>query len=86
MSAKNDTLLTAEINEEGFFVFTNLPDKETYLFLLDAHETAPIEEVQIIIQEEGKESIITAVKVKENYFQYAKLPHKVSKLLLMNDD
>lgn len=85
MSADNDTLLTAEINDEGFFVFTSLPDKESYLFLLDAHETAPIEEVQIIIQEEGKESVITAIKVKENFFRYAKLPHKVSKLLLMND-
>jgi len=83
----DDTLMTALINDDGFFVFENLPDQEVYLFLLDAEDKDLVDEVQVLrLNKEGEEEIITAVKTEEGYFRFESLKPHVMRLYLIDQN
>jgi len=83
----DDTLMTALINDDGFFVFEKLPEQQVYLFLLDAEDKDLIDEVQILrTNKEGDEEIITAVKTEEGYFRFESLQPHVMKLYLIDQN
>ncbi|MFH1320167.1 MAG: DUF5723 family protein [Bacteroidota bacterium] len=86
-----DTLMTAALNDEGFFVFEKLPDQKEFIFELNAENTELIDEVQIMNKnKEGMEEIITAVKDPSDgyfkFFVFEVLPYEEDKLYLINEE
>jgi len=77
-------VIAAEINDEGFFVFENLPTKEKYLFRLEATDVEMIHEVQVIGTLDGNEMIMTAVKSDNGLFEFEIIGEKTQKLYLIS--
>ncbi|MBL4754584.1 MAG: OmpA family protein [Flavobacteriales bacterium] len=77
-------LTAAELNEDGFFVFENLPNKDKYLFKLDADDMDLIEEVQILQTLDGKETILTAFKNEDGLFLFESEEKQRQRLYLID--
>jgi len=83
LDSNGDTLMSAELNDDGFFVFEKLPDAQTYVFRLNTEDIDMIQEVQILHTLNGIETILTATKTDEGFFIYQKLPIKETTLYLV---
>ena len=84
LGLKGDTLMTGDINEDGFFVFQKLPSSRNYLFALEADNSDMVEEVQILHTLDGKETILTATREEHGYFIYTELQKKQTRLFLID--
>ena len=82
-----DTLMTSIMNEEGYFLYENLPPDQAYLYLLDTENTEIIDEIIIVfIDDESKQTIIKVSKKDANTYKYAPLPYEKNKLYLINQE
>jgi len=79
-----DEVLSAELNDDGFFAFENLPDKDKYLFRLDAADVGMIQEVQVLRTLDGKETVLTALKNDDGMFEYERKVAKTQQLYLID--
>ena len=80
-------LMTTEMNDQGFFVFDNLPSDEPYLFLMDGEDIFLTDELLIVLRNNNKDEIITAKQEENNTHKYDYLPAQKSGLeLFIVDD
>jgi len=84
LDMNKDTVKSAELNEDGFFVYPNLPNQERYVFKLNIDDLSALEEVQVLSTINGKETVITAIKSEEGYYIYEKITIKKRRLYLLN--
>jgi len=84
LGPKRDTSITADINEDGFFVFENLPSSRNYLFALEADNADMVEEVQVLKTLDGLETILTATKEENGYFLYTEFLKQETRLFLID--
>ncbi|MBL4656498.1 MAG: OmpA family protein [Flavobacteriales bacterium] len=84
LDSKNNELIAGEINEDGFFVFENLPKQDSYLFKLNADDVDLIEEVQILQTLDGKETILTAFKNEDGMFEFEQVEERRQILYLID--
>ncbi len=79
LNQQKDTLTVALRNDEGFFVFVDLPDNPQYLFLLEGDDSD-----KLMVYINGK--LVKLVKGMDNFFHYKDLPANISKLHLLDGD
>jgi len=80
-----DTLNTATLNDEGYFVFEKLSAKTNSIFLLESKDAELIDEVQVLYKDEkGQEKVINVTQDTDKYFSYKYSPNEQIKLYLIN--
>ncbi|MBL4653606.1 MAG: OmpA family protein [Flavobacteriales bacterium] len=80
-------LMTVEMNDEGFFVFENLPPDEKYLFEMDGEDVFLTDELMIILKNGDEQEIIIAQQSNTNTHNYDYLPAEKTGLeLFIVDD
>lgn len=84
LDAMGNELMSAELNDDGFFVFENLPDKNNFLFKLNAEDVGLVEEVQVLHTLDGKETILTAYKTEDGVFEFTFEEERKQKLYLID--
>lgn len=65
-----DIRSVATLNDQGIYVFENLPLDRSYLFMLEAHDNVYAEKIDIIVKNDGKEKTITAKLNNKGYYEY----------------
>jgi len=84
LDAMGNELMSADLNDDGFFVFENLPDKDSYLFELGAADADLINEVQVLHTLDGKETVLTAFKNEDGFFEFEPETEKKQILYLID--
>ncbi|MEK7224716.1 MAG: hypothetical protein AAB221_03435, partial [Bacteroidota bacterium] len=85
LDLKDDTLMTSQRNNDGFFTFNNLPFDKAYSFLADTSMKNPGMEMNIVLTDSGgREFITTAIQEKQDLFRYHYLPEEKEKLFYLN--
>ncbi|MBL4624105.1 MAG: OmpA family protein [Flavobacteriales bacterium] len=80
-------LMTVEMNEEGFFIFENLPADKQYLFKMEGEDIFLTDELMIVLKNGDEQQIITAQQTKANTHNYDYLPAEKTGLeLFIVDD
>jgi outer membrane protein OmpA-like peptidoglycan-associated protein len=87
MNADGLVLMTVDLNEEGFFVFENLPADKQYLFKMDGEDIFLTDELMIVLKNGEEQQIITAQQTKTDTHSYDYLPAEKTGLeLFIVDD
>lgn len=89
MGVDGVAIMTVEMNEDGFFVFENLPSDKQYLFKMDGEEVFLTDELLILFTNDGEEKMLTAQQTSENKFKYEYLPAEEGEeltLLIVDDE
>ncbi len=88
INAKGLTLMTTEMNDEGFFVFENLPPDQPYLFLMDGEDVFLTDELLIVLRNGDQQEIITAKQKASDIHNYDYLPAEKTglELVIVDDD
>lgn len=82
-------LMTVEMNEDGFFVFENLPADKQYLFQMDGEDVFLTDELLILFDNGGEQEMLTASQTNDNRFKYEYLPasnDNEMSLLIVDDE
>jgi len=73
--------------EDGFFTFNELPESEVYLFKLSTDDPAILDIVNVkFTGRSGKEEIIVANYIGDQFFKYGYLPLEKTRLYMMSKD
>lgn len=87
MNADGLVLMTVEMNDEGFFVFDNLPPDQQYLFTMEGEDVFLTDELLIVLRNAGDNKMITAQQQETDKYNYDYLPAEKTGLeLFIVDD
>lgn len=89
MSIDGVALMTVEMNEEGFFIFDNLPADKQYLFKMDGEDIFLTDELLIVFDNDGDKTMLTANQMRGDRFKYEYLPPEKNDevtLLIVDDE
>ena len=79
-----NTVISAQLNKDGFFIYENLPQKEKYVFRLEASNADLIQEVQVLQTLDGNDNVLTALRNEDGLFIYEVLNTKETTLYLID--
>ncbi|RMG79841.1 MAG: hypothetical protein D6707_07425, partial [Bacteroidetes bacterium] len=83
LGADGKPLKTVEINDEGLFVFENLPPEDIKLFKLEGEADYLPDEMLVVFKNNGKQQVISAIQNPKNEFEYKFLPTEKDEIALL---